>query len=126
MGFLRFGRLRLTEAQIEFEKALALDPNNAFALVMAGHTLRDLGRPASAIPYFERAIPLSLGQVDEAIDYLLKARAAAPSRVPRRRTATPGLFSAAYGEVSSAHAGFVEDGDATSLQCCFYGRKVGQ
>jgi tetratricopeptide (TPR) repeat protein len=97
MGFLRFGELRPREARLEFEKAIALDPNNAFAFNMLGQTLRYYGQPEAAIPYTEKAIRLSphdpnigvfylgmgvsrllLGNVDEAVEWLLKARAANP------------------------------------------------
>jgi tetratricopeptide (TPR) repeat protein len=97
MGFLRFGQLRPTDAQLEFEKAVALDPNNAFAFNMLGQTLRYYGHPEAAIPYSEKAIRLSphdpnigvfylglgvshllLGHVDQAVECLLEARAANP------------------------------------------------
>jgi adenylate cyclase len=97
IGFLRFGQLRSAEAQLEFRKSIALDPNNAFAFNMLGQSLRYFGEPEAAIPYTEKAIKLSpldpnigvfylglgvshllLGHVNEAVEWLLKARQANP------------------------------------------------
>jgi TolB-like protein len=95
MGVLRRRQNRLTEAQSEYEKAIALNPNDARALYQRGLTLMFLGHPEAGIPDIERAIRLDprdsnmttlywalgtchllLGRVDEAIDFLGKARAA--------------------------------------------------
>jgi len=95
MGVLRRMQNRLTEAQREFETAIALDPNDARASYQLGVTLMFLGRPEEGIPYLKTAIRLDpndpdlttrywalgtchllLGEVDEAIDILGKARAA--------------------------------------------------
>jgi adenylate cyclase len=95
MGVLRRMQNRSSEAQREFETAIALDPNDARAFYQLGVTLMFLGRPEEGIPYLRKAIRLDpdnpdvtnhywalgtchllLGQVDEAIDILGKARAA--------------------------------------------------
>jgi TolB-like protein len=98
MGFLR--RLqggRLSESRMEHETALALDPNNFRAVSQLGWTLQHLGEPDAAIAQGEKALRLSprdpniwsiygqLGwahllsnRVDEAIDFLIKSRAANP------------------------------------------------
>jgi adenylate cyclase len=98
MGFLR--RIqggRLSESRMEHETALALDPNNLAAVRQLGWTLQHLGEPDAAIVQGEKALRLSprdpltwsiyglLGwahllsnRVDEAIDSLIKSRAANP------------------------------------------------
>jgi adenylate cyclase len=97
MGVLRRVQNRLVEAQIEFEAAITLDRNNARAHFQLGNTLLFMGQPEVGIPHIERAIRLNpydpnaasfymvlglchlfLGQVDEAIDLLRKARAGNP------------------------------------------------
>jgi TolB-like protein/tetratricopeptide (TPR) repeat protein len=97
MGMLRRVQNRLAEARIEFERAIALDRNDASALLQLGVVLWFLGQPEAAIPHIEKAIRLSplgpnthvnyyglgvchtlLGHVDEAIELLRKARAANP------------------------------------------------
>ena len=97
MGVLRRMQNRLTEAQSEFETAIALNPNDARASYQLGVTLMFLGHPEMGIPHVEKAIRLDpndpeatvmywalgtchllLGQVDKAIDFLDKARAANP------------------------------------------------
>jgi len=97
MGALRRTQMRLAEAQIELEAAIALDPNNARALYHLGQTMLFMGRPETAIPYIQKAIRLNphdpnlagpywglgtsyffLGDVDRATDYLRKGRAANP------------------------------------------------
>jgi adenylate cyclase len=97
MGILRRIQNRLAESQIELETAITLDRNNARAIYQLGHTLKNLGQPEAAIPYFEKAIRLNprdlnigslyyglgqchllLGHVDEAIDFIRKARTANP------------------------------------------------
>jgi TolB-like protein/class 3 adenylate cyclase/Tfp pilus assembly protein PilF len=97
MGMLRRTQNQLAEARIEFERAIALDRNDASAFLQLGVVLWLLGQPEAAIPHIERAIRLSplgpnthvnyyglgtchtlLGHADEAIDLLRKARAANP------------------------------------------------
>jgi tetratricopeptide (TPR) repeat protein len=87
----------LTEARIEYEMAIALNPNNVTALRNLGLTLMGLGQPEAAIPYIEKALLLDphggnfnitylnlgrchllLGHVNEAIELLSKSRAANP------------------------------------------------
>src|SRR5216684_5884680 len=97
IALLRRLQNRLAESRIEWERAIALDPNNAVAYGQLGVTLIYLGDPAAAIPLEQKRIRLnpndpniglaywSLGlayllqsQLDEAIDFLIKARAANP------------------------------------------------
>ncbi len=98
LGELRRFQNRLAEAQIEFETAIALDPNNRGAFFHLGMLLMWLGRPREGIPLDWKAIRLNphhqagaaptywalghshllLGDVDEAIDLLRKARALNP------------------------------------------------
>jgi len=97
IGLLRRLQNRLTESRIEWERAIALDPNNAAAYGQLGVTLIYLGDPTAAIPLAQKRIRLnpndpnialaywSLGlahlllrNLDEAIDFLIKARAANP------------------------------------------------
>jgi TolB-like protein/class 3 adenylate cyclase/lipopolysaccharide biosynthesis regulator YciM len=97
MGMLRRLQDRLIESRIAFEKAIALDRNYASAMLQLGYTLTTLGEPEAALPHFEKALQLTpqhqnifyyysglgvchllLGHVDEAIDFLRKARAAGP------------------------------------------------
>jgi adenylate cyclase len=96
-GMLRRTQNRLAEARIEFERAIALDRNDASAFHQLGMVLMWLGQPEAAIPYIEKAVRLNplgpnthvnyyglgachllLGHVDEAIDLLRKARAGNP------------------------------------------------
>ena len=95
MGVLRRMQNRLTEARSEFETTIALDPNDARALYHLGVTLMFLGHPEAGIPHIQNAVRrdphdpniatlywalgtchLLLGQADEAIEFLAKARAA--------------------------------------------------
>jgi adenylate cyclase len=97
LALLRRLQNRLAESRIEWERAIALDPNNAAAYGQLGVTLIYLGEPAAAIPLEEKRLRLNpndpnialaywslglghllLGHVDEAIDLLTKARAANP------------------------------------------------
>jgi adenylate cyclase len=94
MGILRRYQNRLTESQIELERALALDRNNTGAMNELGWTLVTLGQPEAALPYFQKANRLNpqsngnhaglggchllLGHVDEAVDALKRAHAANP------------------------------------------------
>jgi adenylate cyclase len=92
---LRQMQNRLPEAQAEYEAAIALDHNHARAYLHLGQTLMFLGQPAAGAPHIERAIRLNpydpnisiaywalgtcyllMGQLDEAINELRKARAA--------------------------------------------------
>jgi TolB-like protein/Tfp pilus assembly protein PilF len=59
MGLLRRLQDRLTESRIEWETAIALDPNNVAALRQLGYTLMHLGDPEAAIPLIEKVIRLS-------------------------------------------------------------------
>jgi TolB-like protein/DNA-binding winged helix-turn-helix (wHTH) protein/Flp pilus assembly protein TadD len=97
LGRLRRFQNRLPESQIELETAVALDRNDQRAFLQLGTTLLFMGQPEAAIPQFEKSIQLSphdpsiygsynslgicyffLGRLDEAIDLLMKARAANP------------------------------------------------
>ena len=97
IGVLRRYQNRLAEARVELDTAIALDPNDTFAIRNLGTTLVQLGQPELAIPYFEKSIRLSphdpfvafnyshlgrcylfLGNVDKAIELLMKARALNP------------------------------------------------
>jgi tetratricopeptide (TPR) repeat protein len=95
MGVLRRMQNRLTEARSEFETTIALDPNDARALYQLGVALMFLGQPEAGIPHIQNAVRrdphdpnisalywalgtchLLLGQTEEAIEFLGKARAA--------------------------------------------------
>ena len=97
MGLLRRIQAALPEAQIELERAIALDHNYVPAVSQLGLVLTFRGRPEAAIPYVEKAIRLSphepnlgvflavlgachllLGHGDQAIDLLRRGRAASP------------------------------------------------
>jgi adenylate cyclase len=97
IALLRRYQNRLPESRIEYERAIALDPNNAAAIGQLGVTLIYLGDPAAAIPLEEKRIKLNpndpnialaywslglahllQGQIAEALDWLTKARAANP------------------------------------------------
>jgi TolB-like protein/DNA-binding winged helix-turn-helix (wHTH) protein/Tfp pilus assembly protein PilF len=97
LGALRRTQNRLTEARIEYEMAIALNPNNVTALRNLGLTLMLLAQPEAAIPYIEKALLLDpqgfnsnisylnfgrchllLGHLNEAIELLSKSRAANP------------------------------------------------
>ena len=54
LGRLRRIQNRLIEAQIELEKAIAVDRNNALAINQLGITLLYQGRPKAALPYLEK------------------------------------------------------------------------
>ena len=94
MGILRRDQNRLAEARIEFETAIALDRNNNGALRQLGLVSIYLGEPETGVPYIEKDIRLNpndpfiaisywglgaghlfLGHVDQAIDFLKRARA---------------------------------------------------
>jgi len=95
MGVLRQMQNRLREARAEYETAIALDRNHARAHLHLGQTLMFLGQPEAGIPQIETAIRLDprdpsistaywalgtcyllQGEVDEAADFLRKAREA--------------------------------------------------
>jgi TolB-like protein/Flp pilus assembly protein TadD len=97
MGALRRVQGRLTDARIELEMAVALAPNNVHAIGQLGITLTFLGEPSAAVPLILRCLRLAphdrntpaleamlglckilLGEVDEAIVHLRKARLANP------------------------------------------------
>jgi class 3 adenylate cyclase/tetratricopeptide (TPR) repeat protein len=97
LGVLRRIEGRLAEAQTEFEAAVALDRNDAWAVRQLGLALSGQGQPEAAIPYLEKAIRLSpreptvgsvyaslgaqhlyLGHTEEAIRFGRKARAENP------------------------------------------------
>src|SRR5579863_8804109 len=97
MALLRRLQNRLAESRIEWERAIALDPNNAVAYGQLGVTLIYLGEPAAAIPLEQKRLRLNpndpnialaywslglahllLGHLDDAIDLLTQARAANP------------------------------------------------
>ena len=97
LALLRRLQNRLAELRIEWERAIALDPNNAAAIGQLGVTLIYLGEPAAAIPLEEKRLRLNpddpnialaywslglahllLGHLDQATDLLTKARAANP------------------------------------------------
>jgi len=94
MGLLRRLQNRHSESRVELEIAIALDPNNSFAVRQMGQTLMFLGHPEAAVPYLEKAIQLSprdpnlytayfflgwchlfLDHIDKGIEFLRKAAA---------------------------------------------------
>jgi len=98
IAMVRRSQGRLIESKIEFETAITLDRNNARAYFNLGQTLIFLGQPQVAIPHIEKAIRLNpydpnvasfcwclgmchllLGDADQAIELLLKARTSNPS-----------------------------------------------
>lgn len=97
LGRLRRIQNRLIEAQIELEKAIALDCNNPAAFNQLGITLIFLGQPKAGLPHIKKALQLNpraqnvfyyyywmgqsrllLADTDEAIDLLRMSRAANP------------------------------------------------
>jgi adenylate cyclase len=97
MGMLRRVQNRLAESYTEMEATVALDRNNAWAVLNLGEDLMWLGQPHAGIPSIEKAIRLNphdpnigifywalgtcnllLGDADQAIGPLRKARAANP------------------------------------------------
>jgi len=97
MAILRRIQNRLSEAKMEAETAIALDRNNTLAIFQLGQTLMWLGQPEAGIAHIEKAIRLDprnpnianrywglgachllLGHLDEATEFLSKARAANP------------------------------------------------
>ena len=97
LGTLRRIQNRLDEARVEFATAIALDRNNAHAMLGLGQTLMFLGRPADGIAEIESSLRLDprdpniafghwslgschllLGHLDKAADLLRQARAENP------------------------------------------------
>ena len=97
MGTLRRVQGRLSDARIELEMAMGLAPNSIFAIGQLGITLTFLGHPEAAAPLIERCLRLAphdrntpvnqailglckilLGDVDQAVTWLRKARAGNP------------------------------------------------
>ena len=124
-ALLRRVQNRLPESRIEWQRAIELDPNNAAAIGQLGVTLIYLGEPAAAIPLEEQRIRLnpndpniaiaywSIGlahllqnHLDEAIDWLTKARAANP-RVYYFYLDLAAAF-ALKGDLDEAHAALAE------------------
>jgi adenylate cyclase len=125
MGLLRRLQDRLTESRIEWETAIALDPNNVAVVRQLGYTLMHLGDPQTAIPIIEKGIKLSpfdagtpgayqvlglchllLGHVEQAIDFSRKSLAGNP-----RLYYTHTLLAAAFalnGNLDEAKAALTE------------------
>ena len=97
VGMLRRAQGRLNDARIELEIAIALAPNNIQAMGQLGITLTFLGHPEAAVPFIERCLRLAphdrntpvnqailglckllLGDAEEAVLWLRRARAANP------------------------------------------------
>jgi adenylate cyclase len=95
MGLLRRVQNRLSEARIEFEAAISLGANDAYTHGQLGWTLLFLGHPRTGLAQSEEILRYSpkdptiwgaylilgwcqllLNQVDQAIDLLIKSRAA--------------------------------------------------
>ena len=100
MAMLHRTRNELPEAKIEAEEAIALDRNYAEPITQLAMVLNHLGQPEAAIPLQEKAIRLDpqspflvarywnlglshllLGNVDEAVNFARRARAANPRLV---------------------------------------------
>jgi adenylate cyclase len=97
MGLLRRVQNRLTEARMEFERAISLGANNELLHGQLGWTLLFLGHPDAGLAESEKNLWLSprdptmwgtylimgwchllSNQVDQAIELLIKSRAANP------------------------------------------------
>jgi adenylate cyclase len=59
----------MAAAQTEFEAAVALDRNDAWAVRQLGLTISGLGQPEAAIPYLEKALRLNPREATVAITY---------------------------------------------------------
>jgi adenylate cyclase len=125
LGLLRRLQNRLEESRIQFETAIALEPNYAAAFWSLGTTLILLGQPEAAILVGEKGLRLSpcgeaapigymtmgqahmlLGHVEQAIEFARKARASNP-----RLYFTHTLLAAALGlkgELAEARAVLAE------------------
>jgi TolB-like protein/DNA-binding winged helix-turn-helix (wHTH) protein/Tfp pilus assembly protein PilF len=98
IGLLRRVQGRWAESQVEYETAVALDPNNASAVHGLGQIMLGQGKLEAAIPYLEKRIRLDprnplnlvcynflgrcrlcLGRIDQAVDFFRKARAIDPA-----------------------------------------------
>jgi tetratricopeptide (TPR) repeat protein len=96
-GLLRRIQGRGDESQVEWETAIAVDPNNAWIVRQLGQTMLFQGKPETALPYLEKAIRLDprspfifnaysalarchlfLGRTEKAVALLRTARALAP------------------------------------------------
>jgi adenylate cyclase len=123
LGRLQRLQNRLIESKIELEKAIALDRNNATAIMQLGITLLYLGQPEAAVPHLEYALQLNphaqniwfyyfwlgdshllLGHTDEAIEFLMKSHVANPRVPPLFLAAALGL----RGDVDEAKAALAE------------------
>jgi tetratricopeptide (TPR) repeat protein len=125
IGMLRRQQARWTESRIALEMAIALDRNYASAHLQLGYTLNGLGEPETALPYFEKALQLNpqhqnifyfysglgfchllLGHVDQAIDFLTKARATGSQvyYIPLGLAAALGM----HGDIDEAKAALTE------------------
>jgi tetratricopeptide (TPR) repeat protein len=97
MGSLRRIQGRPVDSKVELDIAIALSPNNVHAISQLGITLTHLGQPQVAVLYFEKSLRLAphdhntpvnqaimglckilLGEIDNAIDCLRRARAGNP------------------------------------------------
>jgi tetratricopeptide (TPR) repeat protein len=101
---------RWPQSRIELEKAIALDRNNASAILQLGITLLYSGEPEAALPHLEQALRLSpasdnihffyawlgydhllMSHAHRAAEFLRKACAAAPQHPPYRLTLASAL-----------------------------------
>jgi len=97
LGMLRRLQERWAESQVEFETAIVLNPNAAWAIRQLGQTMLYQGQPEEALLYLEKAIRLDprssyifnaysalgrcnifLGRTEAGVALLRKARALAP------------------------------------------------
>ena len=69
IALLRRLQNRLPESRSEWERAIALDPNNAIAYGQLGVTLLYLGEPAATIPLEEKRIRLNPSDPNIAVAY---------------------------------------------------------
>lgn len=121
LGRLRRLQGRLTESQIELERALAADRNHARALIQLGITLIFLGQPAAALPILEKRLRTSpnwqntyflyywlghahllLGHADQAAVFLRRGLSANPDAIGVKVMLTAAL--ALQGEQTEAQA----------------------
>jgi Flp pilus assembly protein TadD len=96
-GLLRRIQGRGDESQVEWETAIAVDPNNAWIVRQLGQTMLFQGKPETALPYLEKAIRIDprspfifnvyaalarchifLGRIEEAVALLRTARSLGP------------------------------------------------
>jgi adenylate cyclase len=69
LGVLHRTEGRMAAAQTEFEAAVALDRNDAWAVRQLGLTISGSGQPEAAIPYLEKAIRLNPRETTVATTY---------------------------------------------------------